>query len=1318
MFKKNILKLVICMAIVFAMLGQASVSQAADAANNLYANADVKNYIDTKTYPKEDGKVFAGWYKNANFSAASSVRAKNPLGDADAYAKFADEKVLSVKFQLDADLKVDKVKSEDVTTDLHILTSVDSMVFKQVGFDIEINGKKKEVMSNTVYEIVTGYVNEKNENYTPAEAFGTEESIRFMACTIADIPESLFGTEIKVTPKWITMDGTTVTGIPRTLVIYNELQGTYDTTTTFGTLYSAPSTVKVTNKATSWTGRTQLLGANDTGLSYQAVKNEYESTQMILTATKDVNSFELYASDLKLNNSDGTLDDTERLLAENIEVYYQKHVNYDDTTHTTWKYESGSMPDALIPMSAANKYGETKINANQNGNLWITVYVPKDAKAGTYSGDFVLNVNETELVKVPVSVEVMDYTLSDETTARTLFSWRYDRVAPGELDGSQAMMEKYYEFFQDYRISLQSLPLATLSGVEMVEYVEKYYDTLSTYTILSNVGDVSLDLMSNTGIAKDQILALAKASTPDRNLLEKAVFYIEDETDFTREDRITYALDKFNALKKLKEECVTAIEAERTLTYSDYTDKEFVALTNSVKNIPNIVPLTDIGWLLDVDGFDYNETYRSAYVDLLDTICVVYTAWNDEQIEKLQNFCTTNGIAIWWYGSSGAGMPYPNYHIADPNLLSARSVSWLQNKYDIQGNLYWDATAYTDEANVSTQGDFYNEYINIFENPYRSSDKDFQAGDGFLTYPGEAYGVEGPLPSLRMMSIRDGLEEYEMLGKVESKLSEQFGSDIAKTTMDAMFYRMLYSGDRLTTYYNSKRISMDALAMASDGNAALDFANVRKNLLQMAANLENGLGYAMTEVTIDDSWEWIGGDVTASFTCYAQSGATLTINGGGSSGSSYELNLDENGSYATITVTKDGESATYKQYVGKTPSGVNSITMTGGDPVSQSEVVKTTSTYNEEEKSTLIHSFDSYANITGTGLRVSKFLGETKVNTDATYKTEGIGSWMIRPEGDYGKEDGQPWFRMRSMDATRSNGKAALSTFATSDFSGYGKVLMDVYNAGSEATTIKWSFTVYDNTNSAFAVPEVATIKLQPGWNTCEYDLSDSLYDSRFALTQVKYMTVAFEKKESKDDKLPELYFDNLRGVALEGTRTATGNFTDGIKFEQLSDRYLFTTFESANIRLDLSRLAYENTPFATSATLMGFDKYALVGDATGATYPQFVTTYEKTYSAGDILKFWMYVETDEAAAQGKTFRMESYSARGGTANKVYNGACQFNEWVEVTIELGADSNTMWFFANLSDGTPAENSILGDADVTIYMDNFQIVENKWGPVLN
>lgn len=1316
MFKKNILKIVICMAIVFAMLSQASVSQAADAANNPYANADVKNYIDTKTFPEEpDGKVFAGWYKNANFSANSSVREpNNPLGSDQAYAKFVDERVLSVKFQLESGLDVDTVKTTDAVTDLHILTSVDSLVFKQVGFIIEINGKEAKVMSDTVYKKVSGYTKDGTEHYTPAEAFGTEESKRFMACTISDIPESQFGTKIQVTPQWVTMDGTTVTGIPRTLVIYNELQGTYNETTSFGTLYSAPSTVKVTNNATNWTGRTQLLGADKTGLSYQAVKNEYESAQMILTASKNVNSFELYASDLKLKNSDGTLDDTELLLAENIEVYYQKHINYNDdkTEHELWQYESGSMPDALIPMSAANAYGENQINyANgiRNGGLWITVYVPKDAKAGTYSGEFVLNVNGTELVKIPVAVEVMDYTLSDETTARSLFSWRYERVAAGELDGSLDMMEDYYEFFQDYRISLQSLPLATLSGEEMVKQVEKYYDQLTAYAILSQPGDISVDLTYNLDIAKEQILALAAASTPERNLLEKAVFYIEDETDFSDTDRYNNAIAKFRALDQFLEDCVTEIQKNPTF-YAAFNDaNKLTELTDTIRNIPNVVPVTDVGWILDNSDSDY--------VKYLNCICVTYMGWNKAQITNLQDLCEEKGITIWWYGSSGTGMPYPNYHIADPNLLSARSVSWLQNKHDIQGNLYWDAAAYTDEANVSSQGDFYNEYINIFENPYRSSDKNFPAGDGFLTYPGEAYGVDGPLPSLRLMSIRDGMEEYEMLKDVEDKLKTGFGATIAETTMESMFYRMLNSGETIKHDLDgnswTNELSIDALAMTSDGNEALDFANVRKNLLQMAANLDTGLGYGM-----DCSVNTLN---ISKYTVYVDDGATLTIDGESVKSGTEKTKYSVGNQSVKIEVTKDGKTATYTQYIGKAPEDVDSITMTGGTTVDYIEPDNTTATYNSKENSYLIHSFDSYSNITGTGLRVSKFLGETKVNTDATYKTEGNASWMIRPEGDYGKEDGQPWFRMRSMDATRTNGKAALSTFATSDFSDYGKVLMDVYNAGTEKVSMKWTFTVYDKTAGAYTIPEEVICNLQPGWNTCEYSLMDGLYDAtngRYDLTQVKYMTVTFlDKKESRDDVLPELYFDNLRGVVLDGARNAISySFTDGIKFEQLSDIYHFTTFESANIRLDLSRLAYENTPFATSASLMGFDKHALVGDATGATYPQFVTTYEKTYSVGDILKFWMYVETDEAVAQGKTFRMESYSKQGGTPNKVYNGECQFNEWIEVTIELGEDSNQMWFFANFDQG--GDISKLGDADVTIYMDNFQFIENKWGPVLN
>ena len=80
-------------------------------------------------------------------------------------------------------------------------------------------------------------------------------------------------------------------------------------------------------------------------LSYQAVCNEYESCQLILTTEKDITSFYLCASDLKNGEHIVSVD--------NIDVYVQKYVAYDDRAYDDSQgtsYGVGIMSDALLPM--------------------------------------------------------------------------------------------------------------------------------------------------------------------------------------------------------------------------------------------------------------------------------------------------------------------------------------------------------------------------------------------------------------------------------------------------------------------------------------------------------------------------------------------------------------------------------------------------------------------------------------------------------------------------------------------------------------------------------------------------------------------------------------------------------------------------------------------------------------------------------------------------------------------------------------------------------------------------------------------------------
>ena len=1268
MLRKRIISIELCLSILFAicvMPIRTYASQEADTSlSDIYEEKYYENafkFYSTGTYPEDvEGKIFAGWYQKSNPS--NPVCRSEDFSEGGAYARFVDADVLGAKWQV-----TKGTTSDWNTTALRLVSTVDSLCYRSVGFSFTVNDKTKTLISNTVYKKIMA----DGELYTPSETF-CSASRYFTIFEITEVPNSVFGTGIKVEPVWTTMDGTVVTGKTKTVVIYSSMKDEFVDTLSYGEVWSAPSTVKVA-KDEAYTNK------GDMALSYQAVRNEYESCQLFITATEEVSSFELFATDLKCGE--------EAVLVENIDVYVEKSIHYNDY------YGTGSMPDALLPLDAADAHKENEITTGENGALWVTVYIPKETKAGVYEGDFLLAVEAAggkEFIKIPVSLEVLDYTLTDERNARTLFSWRYERVSAGELDGSLEMMKYYYEFFQDYRISLQSLPLGTLSSEEYALNVQKYYDELSSYCILSRIGDVSGDLLSEQDSVKEQILAIAASSTIDKNLFDKAMIYFIDEPDLTNADKRAEVVSKIAQLNEVLQNCINDIQDNVSGIYAEF--KEIENWQASILDIPQIIPIGNLEWLVQNESADGMQELLEA----VNCLCPIYSSFTEELSEQVISLLAKYKIRMWWYGCTNPKSPAPTYHIGDKNLLSSRSVSWMQNKYGIEGNLYWDAAAYTDE-----EREYYNEYVNVYTIPYRSSVYKWPAGDGFLTYPGAAYDVYGPIPSMRLMSIRDGMEEYEILRDVEESYVEKFdafsGTFSVDTTMESLFYQTLYS---------------NGIEMNADGENALQFTAIRENLLSLAMNLDKGLGYAMSDIQI--SGNWLTG-YKATFTCYVENGAELSINGKTvTSGSSYTTGKMSGDTFVTITVNHQGETATYTQYVGTASSLLNLATATTEETDSTENAVvfersidRTIQTYNAEEGTELLLSFDTYANITGTAIRVSKLFAQTKVNKDTQYITEGTGSWMITPEGDYGEATDYPWFRMRCTD----------TTFGSSNFFGYDKVIMDVYNAGDEAVSIQWKFTVY-TTEETYVTTENVTYVLQPHtWTTCEYDLTDEVYSSYFDLTQVKYMTVTFlDKKVSREDTTSTIYMDNLRGLISERERQQTEvsySFEEGVDFKRLLERYAFAANETSNAKMELSRVAYKDTSVAESASLFGFGEYGLMGDATESIWPGLTIRFEQEYSKDAVLSFWIYVAADQAIAKGQTYRMEAFTELKGTAHSVQNGNCEFNCWQEVKITLNEPTETLYFFVNLDDGTSA--SKLGDEIIHIYMDKFQIVtDSGWG----
>jgi len=578
----------------------------------------------------------------------------------------------------------------------------------------------------------------------------------------------------------------------------------------YGTVWSAPSTVKIDRNDTAYANK----GAAQ--LTFNTVKNEYENHQLLITATQDINAYYLESSDLTCGEN--------ILSKENFTVYNERYVTVAEAA-----YGSYTHPDALIPIDAAMTNGDLKIAAGQNGALWVTVYVPEQTPAGVYEGTFKLTV-ENGVMDIPVQVTVNDYVLPNTTSGQTLFSWRYDRIGPGELDSSIEMMKTYYEFFLDYRVSLQSLPVESMTKAELKDAFDSYYDTLSTYTIIPEPGEVPGG--GTVCNATEQVILdiAALCSADGVNYFEKAMLYVVDEPDLTDASKREYTLTMISNVNNMLQACVDAITADTTGIYDNF--KLMENWESAILDIPNIMPLTAAAATYIVSGAETEEA--QAFLNAINTVCPTFDVYNDQTVDKLLAICEQYGIEnIWWYGCTGPRAPYGNYHIGDKNLLGPRTNSWVQAKYGIEGNLYWDAAAYTDENPL-----YFNQYINVYEQPFRRTDATWPAGDGFLTYPGAAYGVYGPLPSMRLMSIRDGMEELEMLLALKEQYEQmeaEYGSEFsAQSSVASLVDSVSYGGSSLY----------------ADGESGLNFGQVRASLIDSIVWNNNGVGFVVEKVSV------------------------------------------------------------------------------------------------------------------------------------------------------------------------------------------------------------------------------------------------------------------------------------------------------------------------------------------------------------------------------------------------------------------------------------------------------------------------------------
>lgn len=174
------------------------------------------------TYPTLEGYVFAGWYTDANYTTWIGTDVKS----GSAWAKFVDEDVLiakpQVKLTVDSDGD-DKVDSPGDTTDLRLATTVDSLQYRKISFYLQKKQSDGDYGTEVdaadisdedpkmVYERLY-YVGSATEIMEYKPTVFSWQSAYFKTFTLKGIPSTDYDVMIKVTPFWVTMDGTEVRG--------------------------------------------------------------------------------------------------------------------------------------------------------------------------------------------------------------------------------------------------------------------------------------------------------------------------------------------------------------------------------------------------------------------------------------------------------------------------------------------------------------------------------------------------------------------------------------------------------------------------------------------------------------------------------------------------------------------------------------------------------------------------------------------------------------------------------------------------------------------------------------------------------------------------------------------------------------------------------------------------------------------------------------------------------------------------------------------------------------------------------------------------
>ncbi len=459
-----------------------------------------------------------------------------------------------------------------------------------------------------------------------------------------------------------------------------------------------------------------------------AARGEYASFQIVVRAPGDagLETVNVVASDLV---GPGTIG------AELTQLFREHYVTVEHSTPRS-PLEAGRFPDALIPFVHPDT-GEPfepgrfptapfPVEKAENQPVWGEILVPRDAEAGTYTGQLTVSAAGEPDQTIDVELVVWDFELPVEPTLATyLGSFRGLDAQHGVGRGSEAhavLRRQYVKEMLEHRMQPSgeqwrydrnlNKDTGGLSCSSAPNDFTNFFDTLW--------GEHNLNMFSTwpwsdpLGADRPQVVRYL------RGLME-----CFDGYGFADRGAYLYTVDEPNNAEQYEAVRAWAAIVEEAdprirllVTEQPWpTEEEWGSLTGDV------------------------DIWVALFVTLDDPRTAAAVAAGEE---------------VWGYPALAPGSPLLPHWQLDYPIINYRSPTWLAAQSGLSGLLYWQATFWQDR-------DPWTETETItYDGGGAKGGLSFN-GDGVMIYPGSAINYDGPVMSMRLKVFRDGMQDWEYI---------------------------------------------------------------------------------------------------------------------------------------------------------------------------------------------------------------------------------------------------------------------------------------------------------------------------------------------------------------------------------------------------------------------------------------------------------------------------------------------------------------------------------------------------------------------------